>query len=58
VQLQYDFAAKLAAAALIGFTGVGKAVAQHPLSALQRRRICSSMLLGAIGKHQGQFSKW
>jgi hypothetical protein len=31
-----DFTAQLAATALVGFTGVSKAITQHPLAAIER----------------------
>jgi hypothetical protein len=58
VELQDDFTAKLAATALVGFTGIGKAVTQDPLAAFQGRQNLFIDMLCAVGKHQAKFRQW
>ena len=52
-----ELAAQLASAALIGFGGVGKAVAQYPATILQSRHNDLGELLRPRGEHQGHFGQ-
>ncbi len=54
MQPQHDLAAQLAAAALVSLAGIGEAVAQHPLAAMQCGQNQLVNMLGAVGKHQRQ----
>ncbi len=56
VHAQDGFAAELAAAALIGLTGVGEAIAEHDVAAVKRRRDDLGDALGARGEHESQLS--
>src|SRR5437588_7735342 len=55
MKFMYALNTKLASATLIGLARVAEAVAQHPLSLLQSRKDLLVNVLGAVGKHKGQF---
>src|SRR5690242_1199889 len=54
MEFMHGLTAQLTPAALVGFAGVTEAVAQHPLSTLQRGENLLIDILGAVGKHEGQ----
>lgn len=54
VKLQHNVAAQFASATLVGFAGVGEAVAKHPLPPVERGQYLFLNVLHAVGKHQGQ----
>jgi len=54
MKLQHNVAAQFASATLVGFAGVGEAVAKHPLSPVERRQYLFLNVLHAVGKHESQ----
>jgi hypothetical protein len=56
VEAQHRVAAELSSSTLIGFGGIGEAVAQHPLAAGERRFDHLRELLGAGSEHERHLS--
>jgi hypothetical protein len=54
VHAQDDFAAELAAAALVGLTGISEAIAEDDVAAVERGRDDLGDALGACGEHESQ----
>ena len=54
VHAEDDFAAELAAAALVGLTGVREAIAENDVAAVERGRDDFGDALGAGGEHESQ----
>ena len=52
MKFEYRFTAQLAPAALVGFRGIGKAVAKHDMPVLQRRLNHFCDVLCSRSKHQ------
>ena len=53
VEIEHHLGAELAAAALIGLSGVGEAVAEHDLARVESRLDDLGDGLGAVGEHEG-----
>ena len=58
VELEDGSGAKLAATALVGFRGVGEAVAEDDFAGGEGGLNDFGDGLSAVGKHEGQFSQW
>ena len=57
VEIEDGGGAELAAAALVGLGGVGEAIAEDDVAAVERREDDFGDGLGAIGEHQGEFGE-
>ena len=55
MHIENDLGADLAAAALIGLSGIGEAVADHDAARIESRLNDLGDGLGAVGKHEGHF---